>query len=130
MKPATADTGRDLVVAQPAPVQLARGAVIGLAAWSVVVAVASALATSYVCQQRMEAALALRPPIVVVDPFDWIRNAGQGDTPEERYHDGAKRLRAAVDQLTEKGALVIDGTAVRGTPSAVRLSVPAAEGRR
>jgi len=112
------------VVAAPAPAAAwPRSLVVGLALWSLGLSALSAAVALHIGNQRLEAALALRPPIVVVDPFEWIKSGGQGDTPEARYRDGAKRLQGAVQQLTGRGALVIDSTAVRGSPDSVRLNV-------
>jgi len=98
--------------------------VLALCIWSVVVACLSGLAALHFAQRQFDNDLAMRPPIVVVDSFGWIKGAGTGPTVEARYLDGARRLNATVAKLHARGALVIDSSAVRAAPDAVRLATP------
>ena len=104
--------------------QLPMSAIWGLALWSVAVAALSGLTVWHFAQRQFAVDLAMRPPIVVVDTFGWIKGAGSGSTLEARYADGARRLNATVAKLRERGALVIDASAVRAAPAAVRLATP------
>lgn len=114
---------KESISVQPAAT-LSMSAIWGLGIWSVAVAALSGLAVWHFAQRQLAVDLAMRPPIVVVDTFGWIKNAGAGDTLEARYADGARRLNATVAKLRARGALVIDASAVRAAPAAVRLATP------
>jgi len=100
------------------------GIVLGLALWSVCVAALSGLAVWHFAKQQWDHDLIMRPPVVVVDTFGWIKGAGTGATIQDRYTDGANRLNDAVKQLKAHGALVLDVGAVRAAPEEVRLQTP------
>lgn len=99
-------------------------AVVAFLVWSALVAAAGAFAAIHVAQGRLQEALVMRPPVVVLDSMDWIQHAGTGDTPARRYANGAARLKATVDGLRKHGAIVFDASAAYSYPDAVRLDAP------
>ena len=98
--------------------------VVALAVWSVVVAVSASFVTWRVLDHQLQADLAMRPPVVVLNTFGWIKHSGTGQTIEQRYESGAERLRAVIAQLRKHGALVLDESAVRAAPPQVLLKTP------
>lgn len=107
--------------------RLTTRAVLGIGVWSAFVAIAAAYVAFSAGQQSMQAELALRPKIVVVDTFGWIKNAGRGASTEERYLDGSRRLKVTSEELAKKGVLVLDVSGVRGYPADLRLKTPHAQ---
>jgi len=112
------------VVSTPPSSGLSTGTILLIAAWTILVSALS----SYMVWRSMKAEMAtqfsLRPQIAVVDSFGWIKDAGQGATIEAKYADGARRLSRATKRLRAKGVLVLDASAVRGAPDAVRVKTP------
>mgnify|MGYP001130402026 CR=1 FL=1 len=111
----------------PAPAALSTQAILGIGVWTVLVACVASFVGWNANQQSMKAELALRPKIVVVDTFGWIRTAGAGATLDERYVDGSKRLKRVAAKLAKEGVLVIDKSSVRGAPADVTLQTPKAD---
>ena len=97
---------------------------LALAVWSVVVSAAASYVTWRVLENQLAADLAMRPPVVVVNSFGWIKHAGGGHTVEQRYVNGAKRLGRVIAELRKHGALVLDASAVRAAPPQVLLKTP------
>ncbi|THD11308.1 hypothetical protein [Metallibacterium scheffleri] len=98
--------------------------VIGLAVWSIVVSSAASYVTWRVLENQRTADLAMRPPVVVLNSFGWIKHAGSGHTIEQRYVSGAERLKGVIAELRKHGALVLDESAVRAAPPQVLLKTP------
>lgn len=97
---------------------------IALAVWSVVVSAAASYVTWRVLENQRAADLAMRPPVVVLNSFGWIKHAGSGHTIEQRYVNGAERLKGVIAELRKHGALVLDESAVRAAPPQVLLKTP------
>ena len=112
---------------EAAVARLTTKAILGIGLWSAFVSVAAAYVAFSAGQQSMQAELALRPKIVVVDTFGWIKNAGRGTSTEERYLDGSRRLKLTSEELAKKGVLVLDLSGVRGYPADLRLKTPHAQ---
>lgn len=98
--------------------------ILALAVWSVVVSAGASYVTWRVLNNRLTADLAMRPPVVVVNSFGWIKHAGSGQTVEQRYVNGAKRLGRVIAELRKHGALVLDASDVRAAPPQVLLKTP------
>jgi len=107
--------------------RLTTKAILGIGLWSVFVSIAAAYVAFNAGQQSMQAELVLRPKIVVVDTFGWIKNAGRGNNTQERYLDGSRRLKLTSEELAKKGVLVLDESGVRGYPADMRLKTPHAQ---
>jgi hypothetical protein len=104
---------------------------LGLAAWSVFVGLIVYSVTMKVVSARMQDALAYRPRVVVVDAFDWIKNAGEGQTLADKYRDGAQRLQQAEKKFGDQGILIIDRNAVVGPPpDELLIQVPSSQKQR
>lgn len=117
-------------VAAEAGVATSLGLILGLSIWSVIVAALSGFIVWHFAEQQWQRDLVMRPPVVVIDTFGWIKSAGVGATVQEQYSDGATRLNQAVAQLRAKGALVLDASAVRASPDVVRLDTPSREPKK
>lgn len=98
--------------------------VMALAVWSVVVSAGASFVTWRVLNNQLQADLAMRPPVVVLNSFGWIKHAGRGATLEQRYVSGAKRLQSVIARLRKHGALVLDESGVRAAPPQVLLKTP------
>lgn len=98
--------------------------VVALVVWSIVVSAASSFVTWRVLNNQLQADLAMRPPVVVLNSFGWIKHAGHGSTVEQRYVSGAERLKDVIATLRKHGALVLDASGVRAAPPQVMLKTP------
>ncbi len=97
---------------------------LALAVWSVVVSAGASYVTWRVLNNQLAADLAMRPPVVVLNSFGWIKHAGSGHSIEQRYVNGAERLKGVIAELRKHGALVLDESAVRAAPPQVLLKTP------
>jgi len=68
-------------------------------------------------QQHLERALAVRPPVVVLDPAGAAR-AVDPDRLKRRLED----YRLTAEQLSDQGLLVLDGQAVLAAPAGLSLA--------
>lgn len=102
-----------------------------LAGWSVFVGLIVYSVTMKVVSARMQDALAYRPQVVVIDAFDWIKNAGEGQTLADKYRDGAHRLQQAEKKFGDQGILIIDRNALVGPPpDGLLIQPPATQNSR
>ena len=95
-----------------------------IGAWTLMV---SAISGWFVWNQvttKMEEELALRPRVVVIDSFSWIKSAGTGDTTETKYENGARALNKAIKKLRAQNVLVLEKSTTVTAPQNVILNAP------
>lgn len=85
--------------------------------------VAISAATSYFGIQHVEAELAVRPPIAVIDYTSLIGQLG-GKTSPDQAHAIVLETRRRIDALVAKGYLVVDANIAVGHPSALVMPLP------
>lgn len=92
------------------------------ALWLAVTVVISG-ATSYLGIRHVEAELATRPPIAVIDYTSLIGQLG-GKTSPDQAHAIVLETRRRIDALVAKGYLVVDANVAVGHPSALVMPLP------
>ena len=95
-----------------------------MGAWSLFLCLITGLVVWSRLNATLEQELALRPRVVVIDSFGWIRSAGSGSTTQERYENGARALHEAIAKLKSEGVLVVEKSATPSVPDNVLIKTP------
>lgn len=98
-----------------------------MGAWSVLLCVITGWVVWSRLKTTLDDELALRPRVVVIDSFAWIKSAGTGSTTDERYENGARALHEALAKLRSQGVLVIEKSATPVVPENVLVKTPDAQ---